>query len=114
MSSSITAVLLHCGLQRKFQNRNAKRYATVVVVLTGFERNMNHIILGTDNQHPLGMIFGFVGLAVVLGLVGCGPLHFLECSAPTATSPQSDVAIASISHSDTSTRFFTRPPTLSF
>ncbi len=37
-----------------------------LVVLTGFERNMNHIVLGTDNTHPLGMVLGFVGLAVVL------------------------------------------------
>jgi DMSO/TMAO reductase YedYZ molybdopterin-dependent catalytic subunit/thiosulfate reductase cytochrome b subunit len=37
-----------------------------LVVLTGFERNMNHIVLGTDNLEPLGMILGFVGLAVVI------------------------------------------------
>jgi methionine sulfoxide reductase catalytic subunit len=36
-----------------------------LVVLTGFERNMNHIVLGTDNLEPLGMILGFVGLGVV-------------------------------------------------
>jgi sulfoxide reductase catalytic subunit YedY len=37
-----------------------------LVALTGFERNMNHIVLGTDHYRPLGMILGFVGLAVVL------------------------------------------------
>ncbi len=37
-----------------------------LVALTGFERNMNHIVLGTDNFRPLGMILGFVGLAAVL------------------------------------------------
>jgi sulfoxide reductase catalytic subunit YedY len=37
-----------------------------LVVLTGFARNMNHIILGTDDQKPLGMILGFVGIAVVI------------------------------------------------
>jgi methionine sulfoxide reductase catalytic subunit len=37
-----------------------------LVALTGFERNMNHIVLGTDNYRPLGMILGFVGLAVVI------------------------------------------------
>ena len=37
-----------------------------LVALTGFERNMNHIVLGTDNYRPLGIILGFVGLAVVL------------------------------------------------
>ena len=37
-----------------------------LVVLTGFERNMNHIVLGTDNLRPLGMILGFVGIGVVV------------------------------------------------
>ncbi len=37
-----------------------------LVVLTGFARNMNHIVLGTDDQRPLGMILGFVGIAVVM------------------------------------------------
>ena len=37
-----------------------------LVVLTGFTRNMNHIVLGTDNLRPLGMILGFAGIAVVI------------------------------------------------
>jgi DMSO/TMAO reductase YedYZ molybdopterin-dependent catalytic subunit/thiosulfate reductase cytochrome b subunit len=37
-----------------------------LVVLTGFKRNMNHIVLGTDNLRPLGMILGFAGIAVVI------------------------------------------------
>ena len=37
-----------------------------LVALTGFERNMNHIVLGTDDLRPGGMILGFVGIAVVL------------------------------------------------
>ncbi len=37
-----------------------------LVVMTGFVRNMNHIVLGTDNQSRLGMILGFVGIAVVI------------------------------------------------
>lgn len=37
-----------------------------MVVLTGFERNMNHIVLGTDATGPMGMILGFIGIAVVL------------------------------------------------
>jgi sulfoxide reductase catalytic subunit YedY len=37
-----------------------------LVVLTGFKRNMNHIVLGTDNIRPLGMILGFVGIGVVV------------------------------------------------
>jgi DMSO/TMAO reductase YedYZ molybdopterin-dependent catalytic subunit/thiosulfate reductase cytochrome b subunit len=37
-----------------------------LVALTGFERNMNHIVFGTDDLRPLGMILGFVGIAVVI------------------------------------------------
>jgi methionine sulfoxide reductase catalytic subunit len=37
-----------------------------LVVITGFERNMNHIVLGTDDPGPMGMILGFIGIAVVL------------------------------------------------
>lgn len=37
-----------------------------LVVITGFQRNMNHIVLGTDTPGPEGMILGFIGIAVVL------------------------------------------------
>ena len=37
-----------------------------LVVMTGFARNMNHIVRGTDDQYPLGMWLGFAGIAVVL------------------------------------------------
>jgi DMSO/TMAO reductase YedYZ molybdopterin-dependent catalytic subunit/thiosulfate reductase cytochrome b subunit len=37
-----------------------------LVVMTGFARNMNHIVLGTDDQRQMGMILGFVGIAVVI------------------------------------------------
>ena len=37
-----------------------------LVTLTGFRRNMNHIVVGTDDRGPLGMILGFVGIGVVL------------------------------------------------
>jgi DMSO/TMAO reductase YedYZ molybdopterin-dependent catalytic subunit/thiosulfate reductase cytochrome b subunit len=36
-----------------------------LVAMTGFRRNMNHIVLGTDDQRSLGMILGFIGIAVV-------------------------------------------------
>lgn len=48
-------------------------YAVFVVVhvtlvaLTGFVRNMNHIVLGTDDLRPIGMILGFIGIAAVVG-----------------------------------------------
>ena len=37
-----------------------------LVALTGFHRNMNHIVLGTDDLGPSGMILGFIGITVVL------------------------------------------------
>ncbi len=38
-----------------------------LVVLTGFVRNMNHIVMGTDNLHNrAGMLRGFVGIGVVV------------------------------------------------
>ena len=36
-----------------------------LVAMTGFVRNMNHIVLGTDNTSPLGMILGLVGIGAV-------------------------------------------------
>lgn len=38
----------------------------ILVVLTGFRRNMNHIVMGTDDLNPRGMIWGFVGIAAAL------------------------------------------------
>ncbi len=37
-----------------------------LVVLTGFRRNMNHIVLGVDNTSPNGMVLGLIGLALVV------------------------------------------------
>lgn len=37
-----------------------------LVVMTGFARNMNHIVRGTDDSSNSGMIWGFVGVGVVV------------------------------------------------
>jgi len=37
-----------------------------LVVLTGLKRNMNHIVLGTDNAHWLGLALGIFGLTIVI------------------------------------------------
>jgi methionine sulfoxide reductase catalytic subunit len=37
-----------------------------LVVMTGFVRNMNHIVSGTDDQGKSGVVLGFVGIAVVV------------------------------------------------
>ncbi|MEO6873392.1 MAG: molybdopterin-dependent oxidoreductase, partial [Opitutaceae bacterium] len=36
-----------------------------LVGMTGFARNMNHIVLGTDDAHLRGMLLGFAGIALV-------------------------------------------------
>jgi len=51
-----------------------------LVAMTGFARNMNHIVLGTDAQSRLGMYLGFVGIgAVVLSWVAA---HYLSWRRP--------------------------------
>lgn len=37
-----------------------------LIAMTGFARNMNHIVLGTDDPRALGMMLGFAGIAVVV------------------------------------------------
>jgi DMSO/TMAO reductase YedYZ molybdopterin-dependent catalytic subunit len=37
-----------------------------MVALTGLVRNMNHIVLGTDNANPMGMYLGLAGIVVVM------------------------------------------------
>ncbi len=39
-----------------------------MVALTGFVRNMNHIVMGTDDIGPIGMYLGLAGIAVVVVL----------------------------------------------
>ena len=52
----------------------------ILVAITGFRRNMNHIVMGTDDLRPEGMIWGFVGIAAVfLYWVGT---HYISWYAP--------------------------------
>lgn len=37
-----------------------------LVAITGFARNMNHIVLGIDDTRPAGMVLGFVGIAAIV------------------------------------------------
>jgi DMSO/TMAO reductase YedYZ molybdopterin-dependent catalytic subunit len=37
-----------------------------MVVLTGFARNMNHIVLGTDNSNSIGLYIGLAGIVAVV------------------------------------------------
>ena len=41
-----------------------------LVVITGFARNMNHIVIGTDTANPLGLYLGLAGIGVVVALNG--------------------------------------------
>ncbi len=51
-----------------------------LVALTGLERNMNHIVLGTDNVRPMGMILGLVGVAAVIA--SWIAAHYISWKAP--------------------------------
>ena len=55
------------------------------MVLTGFTRNMNHIVLGVDDTRPDGAVLGLIGIAVVGGLVDRCSLHIVVLPARTAT-----------------------------
>jgi methionine sulfoxide reductase catalytic subunit len=37
-----------------------------LIAMTGFARNMNHIVLGTDDLGRLGMLLGFAGIGLVI------------------------------------------------
>jgi len=37
-----------------------------LVVATGAQRNFNHIVMGTDDVRPLGLVLGCIGLALVI------------------------------------------------
>jgi DMSO/TMAO reductase YedYZ molybdopterin-dependent catalytic subunit len=51
-----------------------------LIAMTGFARNMNHIVLGTDDLRHLGMILGFACIgAVVLCWVAA---HYISWSRP--------------------------------
>lgn len=51
-----------------------------LVVVTGFARNMNHIVLGVDDLRPHGMIIGLIAIgAVALSWVAA---HYLSWFAP--------------------------------
>lgn len=41
-----------------------------MVVVTGAARNMNHIVLGTDNTRALGWLLGLAGISVVIAVNG--------------------------------------------
>ena len=41
-----------------------------MVVLTGFARNMDHIVLGTDDTNPIGLYVGLAGIGAVVVLNG--------------------------------------------
>jgi DMSO/TMAO reductase YedYZ molybdopterin-dependent catalytic subunit/thiosulfate reductase cytochrome b subunit len=52
----------------------------LMVVLTGFARNMNHIVLGTDDRHPLGLVLGLVAIGGVAG--ACALANWLSHHRP--------------------------------
>jgi len=39
-----------------------------MVVIPGFARNMNHIVMGTDDANPIGLVLGLLGIGSVVAL----------------------------------------------
>jgi DMSO/TMAO reductase YedYZ molybdopterin-dependent catalytic subunit/thiosulfate reductase cytochrome b subunit len=92
------AVVNHVpGYARLFGGRQAARsihFLTMVgflaflvvhvtlVVMTGFRRNMNHIVMGTDDTRIAGMLWGFVGIGLVMATWIVA--HYISWSHPRA------------------------------
>ncbi|MCC6731070.1 MAG: molybdopterin-dependent oxidoreductase [Chthonomonadales bacterium] len=53
-----------------------------MVAITGFARNMNHIVMGTDNTLPIGWVLGLVGIAAVVAVNAAA--HWLAWKRPRA------------------------------
>jgi thiosulfate reductase cytochrome b subunit len=53
-----------------------------LVALTGFARNMNHIVLGVDDTRPAGAALGLIGIAVVV--VSWFAAHYISWYFPRA------------------------------
>jgi sulfoxide reductase catalytic subunit YedY len=53
-----------------------------LVFATGYLRNMNHIVRGTDDTNPQGLILGLVGIAMVVA--ACAAAHWLSWNRPRA------------------------------
>jgi len=51
-----------------------------LIVMTGFARNMNHIVMGTDDRNPIGIYLGFLGIGVVV--VSWIAAHYISWNHP--------------------------------
>lgn len=51
-----------------------------LVAATGLIRNMNHIVMGTDNQNPIGLIIGLIAIGVVVA--AWVAVHFIAWNFP--------------------------------
>ncbi len=58
-----------------------------LVVMTGLLRNMNHIVMGTDDQRQTGMYLGFVGIGVVV--LSWVVAHYILLEPPTWVAARS-------------------------
>jgi hypothetical protein len=63
-----------------------------LVALTGFARNMNHIVLGVDDTRPAGAALGLIGIAVVV--VSWIAAHYMSWYSPRGLQRAEKVAHA--------------------
>jgi thiosulfate reductase cytochrome b subunit len=73
----------------------------VLVAVTGFVRNMNHIVTGRDDAHPIGMILGLVAIGLVV--LSWAFFHFIAWKCPRAMQ-HAYKAIAGLFHSNVLSR----------
>ena len=65
-----------------------------LVVMTGFARNMNHIVLGTDGMGALGLILGLVGIAAVAA--ACALAHRMSWRHPRAVQQAAQKTVGAL------------------
>ena len=65
-----------------------------LVAMTGLVRNMNHIVVGTDNANPLGLYLGLVGIGVVAALNGLA--YFLAWKHPRAVQHAAKAVVSPV------------------
>ncbi len=65
-----------------------------LVFLTGGVRNMNHIVMGRDDTHPIGLILGLIGIAAVIA--ACFAAHWIAWNRPRAMQRLAKVTVNAI------------------
>lgn len=66
----------------------------LMVAVTGLKRNMNHIVIGSDDADSVGLAIGLVGIGAVAAL--CWLAHWLAWNRPRAVQRVSRALVSSV------------------